>query len=36
LIERGKIQRKVTLNRMLNDRKAEKDEMMKSKEGFEN
>jgi len=31
LIEKGKIQRKLTLKRMLADRKAEKDEMMKSK-----
>jgi len=35
LIEKGKIQRKVTLKRMLADRKTEKDEMMKSKGEYE-
>ena len=35
LIEKGKIQRKLTLKRMLEDRKTEKNDMMKSKEEIE-
>lgn len=35
LIEKGKIQRKLTLKRMLEDRKVEKNDMMKSKEEIE-